>query len=210
MPPRSPAGTLPIWKAANGWSSQPAQEISMNARNNAAAPDRRKNERPGKKAAPISRSNARAGAAASNVTAFPQAHRVGLSNRAQNVLKILAAELMGECPPRESWIPSGDLLQRLTFKHLSTARNCGPRTIREIVEWTALRGVTIQPPPRAGRSLSDTWKGIGTRFAAGELTQREMTEALDRSIRRKSTTIPVAIQKILLQLLNGTDKPSRS
>jgi hypothetical protein len=70
--------------------------------------------------------------------------------------------------------------------------------------------VTIPPPPPSGRSLADTWKAIGTRFADGELTHREITEALERSVRRKSTTIPLAIQRILLQLLDGTDKPSGS
>ncbi len=186
----------------------------MNARKNAAAPDRRKTEEPRAKAIAASPAEVRAGAAVprplGNVTAFPQAHPGGLSNRALNVLKMLSAELMGECPPREDWVPSSALLRRVTFKHLSTARNCGPQTIHEIIEWAASRGVTIRPPSLAGKSLSASWKELGARFAAGELPHAEMAEALEKSIRRKSTTVPVAIQKILLQFLNNAGKQSRS
>jgi hypothetical protein len=115
---------------------------------------------------------------------------------------------VGECPPRQNWTPSTTLLRRVTFKHLSTARNCGPQTTREIVQWAASRGVTIQPPPLAGKSLSATWKELDTKFTAGELAHAEMAEALEKSIRRKGTTIPVAIQKILLQFLNKAGKQS--
>jgi hypothetical protein len=188
----------------------------MNAGNNAAAPDRRKSEEPRGKASPASPAEARPRAAANpaprpvgNVTAFPHAPSSELSNRALNVLKMLAAELLGECPPREGWTPPSALLRRLTFKHLSTARNCGPRTIREILQWAASRGVTIRPPS-TGKSLSATWKELGTRFAAGELTHAETAEALEKSIRRKSTTIPVAVQTILLQLLNTGGKQTRT
>ena len=186
----------------------------MNARKNAAAPDRRKTEAPQAEAIPASPANARPNLAAplpaGNVTAFPQAHPGGLSNRALNVFKMLAAELMGECPPREDWVPSTALLRRVTFKHLSTARNCGPQTIHEIIEWAASHGVTIRPPSLAGKSLSASWKELGMRFAAGELPHAEMAEALEKSIRRKSTTVPVAIQKILLQFLNNAGTQSRS
>jgi len=48
-----------------------------------------------------------------------------LSVRAENVLKILALELTDENPPQGRWIASDLLLQRLTYRHLSTARNCG-------------------------------------------------------------------------------------
>jgi hypothetical protein len=182
----------------------------MNARNNAAAPDRRTIEAARESAVPVSPSGTRAGAAAprptGNVTAFPQAQPDGLSNRALNVLKMLSDELMGECPPRADWTPSTALLRRVTFKHLSTARNCGPHTASEIVQWAASRGVTIRPPSLAGKSLSATWKQLGAKSATGQLSAAEMAEALEKSIRRKSTTIPVAIQKILLQLLSAAGK----
>jgi hypothetical protein len=187
----------------------PGQEISMTASKNATSPDRRKAEEPREKAGPVSATGTRSKTAprpAGNVTAFPQAHSGGLSNRALNVLKMLAPELVGECPPRQNWTPSTSLLQQVTFKHLSTARNCGPQTIREIIQCAASRGVTIQPPSHAGKSLSATWKELGVKFAAGELAPAELTEALEKSIRRKSTTIPVAVQKILLRFLNTAGK----
>ena len=187
----------------------------MTARKNATSPDRRKTGDPREKAGPVSATGFRSGVAAQtaprpagNVTTFPQSPSSGLSNRALNVLKMLAPELVGECPPRQDWTPSATLLRRVTFKHLSTARNCGPQTTREIIQWAALRGVTIQPPSLAGKSLSATWKELGTKFTAGELAHAEMAEALEKSIRRKSTTIPVAIQKILLRFLNKAGKQS--
>jgi len=156
----------------------------MNARKNAAAPDRRRTEdsteEPRENAVPASLADAAAARPAGNVTAFPQAHPGGLSNRSLNVLKMLSAELMGECPPREAWTPSSALLRRVTFKHLSTARNCGPQTIHEIIQWAASLGVTIRPPSLAGRSLSATWKELGTRFAAAELPYADMAEALEK------------------------------
>jgi hypothetical protein len=187
----------------------------MTARKNATSPDRRKTEDPREKAGPVSATAIGPGVPArtaprpsGNVTAFPRTPSGGLSNRALNVFKILAPELTGECPPRQNWTPSAALLRRVTFKHLATARNCGPQTTREIIQWAASRGVTIQPPPLAGKSLSAAWKELAAKFAAGELAQAEMAEALEKSIRRKSTTIPVAIQKILLQLLNKASKQS--
>jgi hypothetical protein len=186
----------------------------MNARKNAATPE------PGTAFPTETRptearpAEASLGAAAArppgNVTAFPQVPPGGLSNRALNVLKMLAAELMGECPPRDDWTPSTALLRRVTFKHLSTARNCGPQTIGEIILWAAARGVTIRAPSLAGKSLSATWKELGTRFAAGELVQADLAEALEKSIRRKSSTVPVTIQKILLQLLNAGGRQSQT
>ena len=77
-----------------------------------------------------------------------------LSVRAENVLKILAPELTGEAPSRGRWTPSDLLLQRLTYKHLSTARNCGPQTIAEIVGWAQTRGTTIHRSLYSGKSLS--------------------------------------------------------
>ena len=57
-----------------------------------------------------------------------------LSVRAQNVLKELAVELTGEQPPKGNWSPSRELLLALTAERLATARNCGPHTMREIVD----------------------------------------------------------------------------
>jgi hypothetical protein len=91
----------------------------------------------------------------------------------------------------------------MTFNHLATARNCGPRTVTEIIQWAASRGVTIRPPFHAGKSLSAIWRDIGMKFAAGDLSHAEVTEALERSVRRKSTTIPVVAQDVLLQLLKA-------
>jgi hypothetical protein len=199
--------------AAKALHQRPGQEISMTAKNSASTPDRRKTDVSGERSAAPARVAVAATAAArpvGSVTAFPQAPSGGLSNRALNVLKMLAAELIGESPPRENWTPPNALLRRITFKHLSTARNCGPQTLREIIAWAASRGVTIPPPSLTGKSLSAIWKELGARFEAGELGQAEMAEALERSIRRKNTTIPVQVQKILLRLLNTANKQSRA
>jgi hypothetical protein len=149
-----------------------------------------------------------AGRAPDNVTAFPQPYSSDLSIRALNVLKILATEFTEECPPRDNWVPSTALLRRMTFSRLATARNCGPRTVTEIIQWAASRGVTIQPPYHAGKSLSAIWRDIGVKFAAGALSYAEVTEALEKSVRRKSTTIPVVAQEVLLQLLKAAGSPA--
>jgi len=128
----------------------------------------------------------------------------GLSVRALNVLKELSAELMGDCPPKgSSWCPPDELLRKLTGKHLATARNCGPHTTREIVAWAAARGVVIEPLPRAGKTLSAAWHDLAAKAAARKLTKAEITEALERSIRRKSVRIPVAFQIVLLKILSS-------
>ncbi len=124
-----------------------------------------------------------------------------LSVRAENVLKILAPELTGEAPPRGRWTPSDLLLQRLTYKHLSIARNCGPQTIAEIVSWAQTRGKTIRRSFYDGKSLSVMWHDAIAKFSAGEISRAEIAEALERSTRRKNTRVPVALQKILLQLI---------
>jgi hypothetical protein len=124
-----------------------------------------------------------------------------LSVRAENVLKILAPELTGEAPPPGRWTPSDLLLQRLTYTHLSTARNCGPQTITEIVRWAQTRGKTIQRSFHAGKSLSVMWHDAIEKFSAGEISRAEIAEALEKSTRRKNTRVPVALQKILLQLI---------
>jgi hypothetical protein len=125
-----------------------------------------------------------------------------LSGRAINVLKMLADEIMGEVPPRDDWVPPETLLRRITVERLSIARNCGPRTTDEIIRWAEAHGVTIQPVFHAGKSLSETWRDLSARFAAGDLTKAELAEALEKSVRRKSTKIPVAVQLILLKYLS--------
>lgn len=128
----------------------------------------------------------------------------GLSVRALNVLKELSAELLRECPPKGfSWRPPDELLHLLTAKHLATARNCGPHTMREIIAWAAARGVAIEPPPRAGKALSAVWHDLAAEAAARKLTKAEITEALERSIRRGSARIPVAFQMVLLKILSS-------
>lgn len=127
--------------------------------------------------------------------------RLGI--RAENVLKELAVELTGETPPKGQWIPSDKLLQKLTFRHLLTTRNCGPQTTDEIIRWAESRGVVIQPPFHAGKSLSATWRDLIEKFSTGEFTKAEVAEALERSARRKNTRIPVAFQNILSKILNS-------
>jgi len=133
-----------------------------------------------------------------------------LSVRAVNVLRLIAEEIVGEMPRRDDWIPSNELLRKITVERLSIARNCGPRTVDEIVSWAEARGVTIQPQFHAGKSLSETWRDLGARFASGQLTKAELAEALEKSVRRKSTKVPVAIQRILLKYLSRMgDDPRR-
>jgi hypothetical protein len=129
-----------------------------------------------------------------------------LSNRAQNVLKELAVDLTGECPPKGQWSPPDVLLRRLTFRDLQTARNCGPQTTAEIVEWAGLQGVVIAPPPHAGKSLPGMWKDLVARCSTGEFNTAEIAAALERSARRKNTRIPVAFQEILLKALSPIGK----
>jgi len=134
-----------------------------------------------------------------------------LSVRALNVLKELAPELIGQIPPKGAWVPPDDLLQRLTARHLMTARNCGLQTAREIVAWARSRDVSISLPLYAGKSLSQVWGSLVARGSAGKLTRAEIAEALEKSIRRKSARIPVAFQVILLKILSSTyDQPPLS
>jgi hypothetical protein len=138
-----------------------------------------------------------------------RADEPALSGRALNVLKILADEITGEVPPRDGWVPSESLLRKITVERLSIARNCGPRTTDEIIDWARARGVTIQPVFHAGKSLSETWRDLSTRFAAGDLTMAELAEALEKSVRRRSTKIPVAVQQILLNYLSRLGDDAR-
>ena len=127
-----------------------------------------------------------------------------LSGRALNVLKELAFDLTGICPPKGTWCPPDEMLRQLTGKHLATARNCGPRTTREIIAWAAARGVVIEPLPRSSKALSAVWQDLAAEAAARKLTKTEITAALERSIRRRSARIPVAFQIVLLKILSST------
>ena len=126
-----------------------------------------------------------------------------LSVRAENVLKELAAELTGERPPKGRWVPSDDLLRKLGYKDLRAARNCGPQTTDEIVRWARSRGVVIERPFHDGKSLSRMWRDIIAGFSAAEFAKAEIVQALERSMRRKNTRIPVAFQNILVKLLSA-------
>ena len=141
--------------------------------------------------------------AAANSPDAPASQAVppALSVRAENVLKILVTELTGEQPPRGRWTPSDLLLERLTYRNLLTARNCGPRTTAEIVKWAEARGTILRPPFHAGTSLSTMWQHTIAKFSAGEISRTEVAEALEYSTRRRNTRIPVELQKILLQLI---------
>jgi hypothetical protein len=129
-----------------------------------------------------------------------------LSVRAQNVLKELAVDLTGERPPKGTWAPSREVLLALTAEQLATARNCGPHTTREIIEWAQGWGVTIKPAFQRGRSLSRMWAELIADASIDELTSAEIVAALQRSIRRKSVRIPIAIQITLVKiLLSGSE-----
>lgn len=141
-----------------------------------------------------------------NVSAKLPARTDPLSGRAENVLKEWAAGMTGEDPPRGRWTPPGDLLRKLCFSDLATARNCGPRTVDEIIGWARSQGVVIQRPFHAGKSLSAMWRDIIAKASAGESSRAEIAEALERSARRKNTRIPVAFQTILLKALNAAGK----
>jgi hypothetical protein len=131
---------------------------------------------------------------------------VPLSVRAQNVLKELAVELNRENPPRAGWVPSDLLLQKLTFRHLATARNCGPQTTAEIVQWAQTRGKIIKPPFSSKKTLSAMWQEIIEKSSTGEICKAAVAEALESSARRRNTRIPVAFQKVLLQLVNPSNE----
>jgi hypothetical protein len=128
----------------------------------------------------------------------------GLSIRAINVLKELSAELLDEVPPKLGWTPPDDLLRLLTARHLATARNCGQQTMREIIDWAETRGISIPAPHHTGKSLSEVWGDLVERASAGHLTKSEITEALEKSIRRRSPRIPVAFQIVLLKILSSS------
>ena len=139
-----------------------------------------------------------------HASADQAAPKTGLSVRAENVLKELAVDLTGENPPQGRWIPSDLLVQRLTFKNLTTARNCGPQTTAEIIEWAQARGKIIQPALQARKSLSAMWDDTIAKFSAGEVSKDEVAEALEKSARRRNTRIPLAVQRMLLQLVKSS------
>jgi hypothetical protein len=139
----------------------------------------------------------------SDVSAKAAARPAALSIRAENVLKNLAPELMGEIPPKGRWTPPARLLQRLSYADLAGAPNCGPQTVNEILQWAKSHGVIIKRPFHAGKSLSAMWRDIIAKAKTQEYTIEEITEALERSIRRKNTRIPVGLQSILVILLNA-------
>jgi hypothetical protein len=126
-----------------------------------------------------------------------------LSMRALNVLKVLATELTGETPPKGAWQPPQQLLDQLTYKRLLAARNCGPQTTREIIEWAKSRGVNIDTHTYQNKSLAVTWQIITQRFSAGELSKDEIAEVLDKSVRRGNSRIPIAFQTIIIAILNS-------
>jgi hypothetical protein len=47
------------------------------------------------------------------------------------------------------------------------------------------------------------WRDIIAKSSTQEYTMEEIAEALERSIRRKNTRIPVAFQSLLMALLNA-------
>jgi hypothetical protein len=140
------------------------------------------------------------------VLAEQTAPQTELSVRAENVLKELAVELTGEIAPQGKWTPSDLLVERLTYKHLSVARNCGPQTLAEIIAWARERGNAIEPPAHAKKPLSAMWHDIVEKFSAGEISKAEVAEALEKSTRRGNTKIPIAFQRMLLQLVRSSSK----
>jgi hypothetical protein len=153
--------------------------------------------------------HARAAESAGDMVRVEEPPASELSVRALNVLKLLAAEMTGDDPPRKDWLPPDCFLKEVTFERLSRARNCGPLTAEEIIRWARSRGVRIARPSWAGKSFSEMWRYLEARFAAGEPVQAAIVEALDRSVRRKSTRIPVGAQRMLLKLLESGGEGSR-
>jgi hypothetical protein len=146
----------------------------------------------------------RAAVMAPDVSIVPLVKARQLSVRAENVLKELAAELTGATPPKGRWAPSDALLRQLDYRHLLTARNCGPQTTDEILKWAEARGVTIRRPFHAGKPLSAIWRELTVKISAGEFTRAEIAEALERSARRKNTRIPIAFQNVLSKVLSSS------
>ena len=133
----------------------------------------------------------------------PEVPPTGLGVRAENVLKELAVQLVGEIPPQGRWTPSDLLLQKLTHKDLIVARNCGPQTTAEIIEWAEKRGKPIPRSFAAGKSLSAVWQYTIAKCSEGNISRADIAEALEKSTRRGNTRVPVAFQRILLEFVNS-------
>jgi len=140
------------------------------------------------------------------VLAEAPAQSTPLSIRAENVLKNLAPELTGETPPKGRWIPPARLLRSLSYSDIVGARNCGPQTADEILRWARSQGVIIKRPFHAGKSLSAMWRDLIAKSTTQDYTIEEIAEALEKSVRRKNTRIPVGFQNILMNLLSTAAK----
>jgi len=140
------------------------------------------------------------------VLAEAPAQSTPLSIRAENVLKNLAPELTGETPPKGRWIPPARLLRSLSYSDIVGARNCGPQTVDEILRWARSQGVIIKRPFHAGKSLSAMWRDLIAKSTTQDYTIEEIAEALEKSVRRKNTRIPVGFQNILMNLLSTAGK----
>lgn len=123
-----------------------------------------------------------------------------LSVRATNVLKELAMEITGEAPPKGPWFPPVDVLRKLTLQQLRGAKNCGPKTIDEILRWARSREVAIEATFYSGKSLP-MWHEVVTEYTHGEFTAKEIWQALDRSVRRSNAKVLVAFQKLLMRII---------
>src|SRR5690242_16415350 len=161
------------------------------------------------KPAPASRPQIASFASSSTSTedvAEAAAQSTPLSIRAENVLKNLASELTGETPPKGRWIPPARLLRSLSYSDIVGARNCGPQTVDEILRWARSQGVIIKRPFHAGKSLSAMWRDLIAKSTTQDYTIEEIAEALEKSVRRKNTRIPVGFQNILMNLLSTAAK----
>jgi hypothetical protein len=49
------------------------------------------------------------------------------------------------------------------------------------------------------------WQDIVEKFSTGEISKAEIADALEKSLRRRNTRIPVAFQRLLLQLVNPAE-----
>jgi len=103
-------------------------------------------------------------------------------------------------------VPSATLLRKLSYTDLQVARNCGRRTTDEIVRWAATQGVVIKRPLHTGTSLSAMWRDIVAKASTAEFSNAEIVEALEKSLRRRNTRIPVAFQSILVKALGAAGK----
>ena len=99
--------------------------------------------------------------------------------------------------------PASGAHVRIQPKTESASSSCISATT-EIIKWLRVRGIII--PFNAGRSLSAIWQDIIAKFSAGEISKAEIAEALEHTVHRKNTRIPIAVQKMLLQLIRSSDE----